>query len=274
MAIHSISDPRDPRLHHYRNLTDVALRSLSEPTAGIYIAESAKVITRAVESGHQPLSILMAVNWRERMGVLIETLGGDLPGGVDIFVGEPEILESLTGFHVHRGALAAMKRPEPLTLDECLRNAQRVAVLEGIVDHSNVGAIFRSAAGLGVDAILVSPQCADPLYRRSIRVSMGAVFALPWTRIEGWPDSLTELTARGFTTVAVSPGEDSEPLHEFARNCPERVALILGTEGEGLTAESLARCQKTVHIPMTNGVSSLNVAAASAVVFWALRTQG
>ncbi len=269
MAIHQITHLDDPRLDPYRALTDVALRSSREPEAGIYIAESAKVISRAIASGNKPLSILMESRWLERMNDLLGTEVMD--SNLDVFIGESELLEQLTGYHVHRGALAAMIRPEAQELNEILDGARRVVVLENIVDHTNVGAIFRSAAGLGIDAILITPQCADPLYRRSIRVSMGAVFAMPWTRASDWPATLQQLTSLGFHTVALSPGDASISLEDFTQQQHQRIAFVLGSEGHGLTPDSLALCQSTVHIPMSHGVSSLNVAAASAVVFWAMR---
>jgi tRNA G18 (ribose-2'-O)-methylase SpoU len=271
MPIHTLTSLDDPRLHAYRSLTDVALRSAREPASGIYIAESAKVISRAMQSGHIPVSILMEHSWQERMHGLLgpEVMESD----IDVFIGDHALLEELTGFHVHRGALAAMQRPPLRTVNEVTAKAQRIAVLENIVDHTNVGAIFRSAAGLGVDAILVTPQCADPLYRRSIRVSMGAVFSIPWTRIPQWPGALTELHAQGFHTVALSPEKDSQSLEDFVTQRHEKVAFVLGSEGDGLTPESLSACQSIVHIPMSHDISSLNVAAASAVVFWAMRAR-
>lgn len=275
MPIHSIDSAADPRLSAYRDLTDVALRRKSEPENGVYIAESAKIIERAVAFGHTPVSILMAENWLAKMRVLLPSISDSDFGDIDVFTGSREILEALTGFHVHRGALAEMIRPAPLGLESVLDGAQRIVVLEDIVDHTNVGAIFRAAAGLGIDAILVTPECADPLYRRSIRVSMGSVFTVPWTRIPRWPASLDLLTGQGFHTVAISPPnrgrQQSQDLREFAAEPLDRVALILGTEGEGLTAASLKNCERSVHIPMSNDVSSLNVASAAAVVFWALQ---
>lgn len=269
MTIHQLKSIDDQRLDPYRALTDIALRSATEPASGIYIAESAKVISRAIAAGHEPLSILMETRWLDRMNDL---LGTDLmDSNLDVFIGEPELLEQLTGYHVHRGALAAMVRPNEQTLSEVVKDARRVVVLENIVDHTNVGAIFRSAAGLGIDAILITPQCADPLYRRSIRVSMGSVFAMPWTRANDWPATLGQLTSEGFHTVALSPNESSTSLEEFAREDHGKVTLVLGSEGPGLSPESIALCHSTVHIPMSHGVSSLNVAAASAVVFWAIR---
>ena len=275
MPIHSISTVSDPRLHAYRGLTDVALRRKSEPENGVYIAESAKIIERAFACGHTPVSILMADNWLARMRILLPGISDNDFGNIDVFTGSHTILEELTGFHVHRGALAEMRRPAPLSLDSVLDGARRVVVLEDIVDHTNVGAIFRAAAGLGIDAILITPKCADPLYRRSIRVSMGAVFTVPWTRIPQWPVSIDLLKEQGFTTVAISPqtigSQESQDLRGFTAGPLDRVALILGTEGEGLTAASLETCDHSVHIPMSNAVSSLNVASAAAVVFWALQ---
>ena len=275
MPIHSINSADDPRLIAYRDLTDVALRRKSEPENGVYIAESAKIIERAVACGHTPVSILMADNWLAKMRILLPSICDNDFGSIDVFTGSHAVLEELTGFHVHRGALAEMIRPAPLSLDSVLERARRVVVLENIVDHTNVGAIFRAAAGLGIDAILVTPECADPLYRRSIRVSMGAVFTVPWARIPQWPTSIKELKEKGYYTVAISPqnigGQESQDLRKFVAGPLDRVALILGTEGDGLTAASLETCDHSVHIPMSNAVSSLNVASAAAVVFWALQ---
>ena len=275
MPIHSINTADDPRLLAYRDLTDVALRRKFEPENGVYSAESAKIIERAVACGHTPVSILMADNWLAKMRILLPSISDNDFGSIDVFTGSHAVLEELTGFHVHRGALAEMIRPAPLSLDSVLERARRVVVLENIVDHTNVGAIFRAAAGLGIDAILVTPECADPLYRRSIRVSMGAVFTVPWARIPQWPTSIKELKEKGFYTVAISPqnigGQESQDLRKFVAGPLDRVALILGTEGDGLTAASLETCDHSVHIPMSNAVSSLNVASAAAVVFWALQ---
>lgn len=267
MALVPITDPDDPRLRDYVSLTDVALRSRHEPESGIYIAESAEVIRRAVEAGHRPRSMLMQDTWVERLADLIESLD------IDVFVGGRDVLETLTGFHVHRGALAAMHRPDLPDLDDVVGAARRVVILEDLVDHTNVGAIFRSAAGLGMDAVLITPRCADPLYRRSVRVSMGAVFAVPWTRIDPWPGALSHLRALGFTIAAVTPqGSTTMALEDFAAHAPERLALVLGTEGDGLSTPALQGADISVSIPMRAGIDSLNVAAASAVVFWALTT--
>jgi len=278
MPIHIIDSADDPRLAAYRALTDVALRKKSEPESGVYIAESAKIIERALAHGHMPVSILMAENWLPKMRLLLPSISENDFGDLDVFIGAHDVLEELTGFHVHRGALAEMARPATARLESVLQGARRVVVLENIVDHTNVGAIFRAAAGLGIDAILITPECADPLYRRSLRVSMGSVFTVPWTRIPNWPSSINELKEQGFHTVAVSPqdigGKQSQDLRQFIGESHDRIALILGTEGEGLTAASLNNCDQSVHITMSNDVSSLNVASAAAVVFWALQGAG
>ena len=260
MPFVEVSDPADPRLADYRDLTDVALRSRHEPTAGLYIAESEKVIRRALGAGHAPRSVLVLERFAENVA--------DLAERVPVYVGTGGVLEAITGFNVHRGMLAAMHRPALPPVAHLLAGARRVAVLVDIVDHTNVGAIFRSAAAMGVDAVLVSPRCADPLYRRSVRVSMGTVFQVPWTRLTAWPDA-HELA--GFTTAAFALTDDAVSLDDLAADPPERLAVVLGTEGVGLDQASLAACDLAVRIPMAGGVDSLNVAAASAVAFWALR---
>lgn len=265
-----VTDPSDPRLSDYVALTDVALRRRTEPERGLYIAESEKVIRRALEAGHQPRSYLMAERWLTELADVVAAAEAQ---GVPVFVGEHDVIEALTGFHLHRGALAAMQRPVPPAVDDLLRDARRVVVLEDIVDHTNVGAIFRSAAALGVDAVLVTPRCADPLYRRSIRVSMGTVFQVPWARIDPWPAGVGLLQAAGCTVAAMALAEDSITLDELERDLPERLALVLGTEGDGLRRRTIAAADLTVRIPMAGGVDSLNVAAASAVALWALRVR-
>jgi tRNA G18 (ribose-2'-O)-methylase SpoU len=265
-----IEDPSDPRLLDYVGLTDVALRRRTEPERGLYVAESEKVIRRALAAGHRPRSYLMARRWLADLGDLVERAEAD---GIPVFVGEHDVIESLTGFHLHRGALAAMQRPALRDLGEVLDGARRVLVLEDVVDHTNVGAVFRSAAALGVDAVLVTPRCADPLYRRSIRVSMGTVFQVPWTRIDPWPGGVDRLRALGFTTGALALSEDSVGLDALAADPPDRLALVLGTEGDGLSMRTLAAVDVTVRIPMRGGVDSLNVAAAGAVAAWALRVR-
>lgn len=250
----------------YTHLTDVKLRSIKEPEWGIYIAESSKVIRRALAAGHRPLSFLMSEKWADD---LIDVLQ-EHPE-VPALVGSEDELEQVTGFALHRGALAAMARPEPVPLQTLLEGVRRVAILEDIVDHTNVGAIFRSAAALDIDLVLVTPRCADPLYRRSIRVSMGTVFQVPWARLDSWPGALETLHAAGFTTAALALEEDSLSLTELADRKDDKLALILGTEGHGLAKSTLAATRYTVMIPMSHGVDSLNVAAASAVAFWETR---
>ena len=265
-----IEDPADVRLVDYVGLTDVALRRRTEPERGLYIAESEKVIRRALAAGHLPRSFLMADRWLTDLADVVETAEAD---GIPVFVGEHEVLESLTGFHLHRGALAAMQRPALPPVADVLAGARRVLVLEDVVDHTNVGAVFRSAAALSVDAVLVTPRCADPLYRRAVRVSMGTVFQVPWTRIEPWPGGVEELRSLGFVTAALALADDSVGLDELAADPPERLALVLGTEGDGLSRRTLAAVDLTVRIPMAGGVDSLNVAAAGAVAAWALRVR-
>jgi tRNA G18 (ribose-2'-O)-methylase SpoU len=272
-AVVRVTDPADPRLRDYTDLTDVKLRTSREPAEGLYMAESSTVIRRALGAGHRPRSFLMADKWLESMDdVLAEH--PDVP----VFVGDEDVLRQVTGFHLHRGALAAMHRPSLPSVHELVTRARdgagarRVAVLEDIVDHTNVGAIFRSAAALGVDAVLVSPRCADPLYRRSVRVSMGTVFQVPWTRIESWPGGLHALAEDGFTVAALALADDAVSLDDLAAEPPERLALVLGTEGDGLSRGAVEAADVVVRIPMAGGVDSLNVAAASAVAFWATRS--
>jgi len=188
-------------------------------------------------------------------------------------VAEEPLLEQITGFHLHRGALASMHRPVPPPMADVVAGARRVVVLEDVVDHTNVGAVFRSAAAMGVQAVLVTPRCADPLYRRSVRVSMGTVFQVPWTRIDPWPGGVVELRAQGFTVAALALDERAEDLDDLAADVPDRLAWVLGTEGHGLRADTVAAADRVVRIPMAGGVDSLNVAAAGAVAFWATRVR-
>ena len=267
-----ITDPGDPRLADYVSLTDVALRRRTEPERGLYVAESEKVIRRALAAGHRPRSFLMAARW---LTDLTDVVAQAREGGIPVYAGDHDVIETLTGFHLHRGALAAMQRPVLPPVRELLAGARRVLVLEDIVDHTNVGACFRSAAALGVDAVLVTPRCADPLYRRSVRVSMGTVFQVPWTRIEPWPRGGPEvLREHGFTVAAFALADDAVTLDALAADPPERLALVLGTEGDGLTRHTIAAADLAVRIPMAGGVDSLNVAAACAVALWALRPGG
>lgn len=258
----------DPRVADYVGLTDVALRSRREPELGLYLAESEKVIRRAMAAGHRPRSMLLAERWLEPLADLVEAV---LRTGAPVLVGAPGTLESITGFHLHRGAIAAMHRPPLPTLAAVLAGAHRVVVLEDVVDHTNVGAIFRSAAGIGADAVLVSPRCADPFYRRSVRVSMGGVFQVPWTRLDPWPAGLRTLREAGFVVAALALSPSALDLDELAARPPASLALVLGTEGDGLSGSALAEADLTVRIPMAGGVDSLNVASAAAVALWAVR---
>ena len=271
MPVIHVDDPLDPRLADYTHLTDVALRSRREPAQGLYLAESSEVIRRAVEAGHTAQSMLMAEKWLPSMADVIEALGGGEDGSLPVYVADADVLRSITGFHLHRGALAAMHRPAPLPVADVIAGARRVVVLEDMVDHTNVGAIFRSVAALGADAVLVSPRCADPLYRRSVRVSMGTVFQVPWTRLEEWPGGLDALRSEGFVVAALALADDAVSLDDFIVDPPPKVALVLGAEGDGLTRAALQSADVVVRVPMSGGVDSLNVAAASAVALWALR---
>ncbi len=275
--IHPITDPTDERLADYVSLTDVALRSRHEPSKGLYIAESSTVLRRALGAGHRPRSVLLSPRWLPDLVTTLASLP-DEGTSVPVYVAEPDVLEAIAGFHVHRGALASMHRPALASVHDLLSaarggtGARRIAILEDIVDHTNVGAIFRSAAGLEIDAVLVTPRCADPLYRRSVRVSMGTVFQVPWTRLEAWPGGLADLRAAGFTVAALALADDAVSLDDLVAAPPERLALMLGTEGDGLSRGAVEAADLVVRIPMAGGVDSLNVAAASAVAFWATRT--
>lgn len=270
MILHELDDAADPRLTDYRDLTDVALRRVSEPERGLYMAESAKVLGRALAAGHAPRSVLTARKWLPDVERLVGAL--DTP----VYVVPDAVAEEVTGFAVHRGMLAAMQRPELPPVAEILRDARTVLVLEDIVDHTNVGAAFRAAAGLGADAVLVSPRCADPLYRRSVRVSMGTVFQVPWTRLPEWAPregtgAAELLRASRFHLAAMALADDAISLEAFAAHRPERVAFAMGSEGDGLSRRALAAAETVVTIPMTGGVDSLNVASAAAVALWALQ---
>ncbi len=278
LQIGEVTSPTDGRIGDYLNLKDVALRRRIEPERGLYMAESTYVIQRALAAGHVPRSFLTSWQHLPIIKDVVAQLPTESTGGqaevIPVFVAPDAVLEQITGFRVHRGALAAMQRPALPSVAEILGNGldarRRIVVLEDIVDHTNVGAIFRSVAALGADGVLITPQCADPLYRRSVRVSMGTVFAIPWTRIESWPSGIEQLRDAGYTTAALALGEESLNLTEFAAQNPERVALVLGTEGDGLQKRTLAQCDVAVRIPMRPDVDSLNVAAACAVALWAL----
>lgn len=261
-----ITDPADPRLADYRDLRDVQLRTHLEAEHGLFLAEGEKVVRRAVRAGFGVRSFLMAPRWLD--GLAAELAQTDAP----CFVLSEDLAEEVTGFHVHRGALASLHRRPLPDVPQVLEGARTVVVLEDTVDHTNVGAIFRSAAAFGVDAILLSPRCADPLYRRSIKVAMGAVFTVPYARIDNWYDAVAALDAAGFTTIALTPAEDAVPI-ETAVAGRDRVALLMGTEGAGLSQRWLSSAQVRAVIPMAPGIDSLNVAAATAVTCYVARNR-
>jgi tRNA G18 (ribose-2'-O)-methylase SpoU len=253
-----VDDPADGRLADYRDLRDVQLRQSLEAEHGLFLAEGEKVVRRAVEAGHEVRSFLMAPRWLDGLADVLAST--DAP----CFVVSEELAEQVTGFHVHRGALASLARTPLPSLDAVLDGARTVVVCEDIVDHTNVGAILRSAAALGVDAVLLAPRCADPLYRRSVKVAMGAIFSLAWTRLPDWYDALPDLERRGFTTVALTLAEGAVPLEDAVAGL-DRVALVLGSEGHGLSSRWEASAGRRAVIPMREGIDSLNVAAATAV---------
>ncbi len=269
--IKQITDFSDPALDVYARLTEAQLMNRADPGNSLFIAESPKVIGRALDAGYTPVSLLMEGKDIQGSARQIIARCGDIP----LFTGERAVLAQLTGYHLTRGVLCAMRRPplpDPKTL---LQNARRVAVLENVQNPTNVGAVFRSAAALGMDAVLLTPGCSDPLYRRSARVSMGTVFQIPWTflgsSISEWPEpGLGVLQALGFRTAALALSDSAISIDDPRLAGEEKLALILGSEGDGLTQACLARCDHTVKIPMYHGVDSLNVAAASAVAFWVL----
>ena len=284
MQFITIDSIDDERVAAYTNLTEIQLRNRLEPERGLFIAESPKVIDRALAAGREPISLLVEEPWIEGMSQTFDVVDKRWGTDIPVYVASPEQLRQLTGYRLHRGALSAMRRWPLPRVEETCRDARRVAVMENIVDHTNVGALMRSAAALDVDAVLVTPSCGDPLYRRAARVSMGTVFQIPWTRIGGddkhfWPRrGLEELRSLGFTTVAMALSDDSISLDELTRrlnNSPEsadhidKLALIFGTEGDGLSSHTIAGADLTVKIPMSHGVDSLNVAASSAVAFYA-----
>lgn len=290
----TVDDPDDPRLSDYIGLTDVELRRRREPAEGLFIAEGEKVIRRAKHAGYEMRSMLLSAKWVDLMRDVID----EVPAPV--YAVSPELAERVTGYHVHRGALASMQRKPLPTADELLRTTRRVvameavddhansgamlplgpqgraglcriAIFEDIVDHANLGAAFRNAAALGVDAVFLTPRCADPLYRRAVKVSMGAVLAVPYARLESWPRDADVIRKDGFVLAALALSPSSITLDELADRRYEKLALMLGTEGEGLSAGALLAADEHVRIPMDAGVDSLNVAAASAVAFYATR---
>ncbi|MGW7358807.1 TrmH family RNA methyltransferase [Streptomyces sp. NPDC054802] len=288
----TIDDPDDPRLHDYTGLTDVELRRRREPAEGLFIAEGEKVIRRAGQAGYVMRSMLLSAKWVDVMRDVIE----EVPAPV--YAVDPALAERVTGYHVHRGALASMQRkplPDAGNLLGTARRVvvmesvndhtniatfglglqdsagQRIAIFEGFVDHANLGAAFRSAAALGIKAVLLSPDCADPLYRRAIKVSMGATFTLPYARLEDWPGGLDVVREAGYSILAMTPDEKATPLDELDPSRFERCAIMLGSEGHGLSVSALRAADDWARIPMAAGIDSLNVAAASAVAFYATR---
>ncbi|MBW3088980.1 RNA methyltransferase [Bifidobacterium sp. 82T24] len=285
MRLEHIESIDDERLKSFTHLTEPQLRNRLEPSMGMFIAESPKVIDRALAADVEPVSFLVEEPWLEGMSkefsFVDDRWGKDIP----VYIATPEELKKITGYRLHRGALATMRRWTLPSVEDICRGASRVAVMENIVDPTNIGALMRSAAALDVDAVLVTPSCGDPLYRRAARVSMGTVFQVPWTRIGGddrhyWPwKGMDELHACGLTTAALALSDDSIGLDDLVErlNTPDtpehidRLAMIFGTEGDGLSRHTIAKADLTVKIPMSNGVDSLNVAASSAVTFWATR---
>ena len=269
-----IRDFHAPELDAFARLTEAQLRNRLEPEKGLFIAESPKVICRALDAGCQPVSLLMERKHTDGQAKEIIERCGDVP----VYTADREVLAGLTGFELTRGILCAMRRPKLPTVEELCAKARRVAVLEGIVDPTNVGAIFRSAAAMHMDAVLVTPTCCDPLYRRAARVSMGTVFQIPWTKIGDdhtqWPQpGLARLQALGFKTAAMALDDRAISIEDPQLMAEEKLAVILGTEGDGLSDKTIADCDYTVMIPMSHDVDSLNVAAASAVAFWQLRVR-
>lgn len=253
-----VTSADDPRLADYRDLRDVELRKALEAEHGLFLAEGEKVVRRAVEAGYDARSFLMAPRWLDGLADVLDR--SDAP----CFVVSEELAEQVTGFHVHRGALASLHRRPLPPVESVLEGARSVLVLEDLVDHTNVGAILRSGAALGFDAVLLAPRCADPLYRRSIKVAMGAVFQLPWTRLPDWAAALPMLSAAGFTTVALTLADDAVPIEDAVAGL-DRVALVLGSEGHGLSKRWEGVADRRAIIPMAAGIDSLNVAAATAV---------
>ena len=297
----TITDPTDERLRDFVGLTDVKLRRVLEPAGGLYLAESEKVIRRALAAGHRPRALLMGERWLTDLADVVAQAEDD---GVPVYTGTAEVIEGITGYNLHRGALASMHRPAAPSVESVLDGARRVliiedvvdhtnvgcskisgesssadppkrrsriAILDGLTDHTNVGACFRSAAAMGVDAVLVTPRCADPLYRRAIRVSMGTVFQVPWTRLEPWPSSIDQLRNAGYVVAGMTLGAGAITLDELVAEDHQKLALVFGTEGHGLEHQTEKELDRRVTIPMMGGVDSLNVAASSAVAFYATR---
>lgn len=266
-----ITDFSAPELDVYARLTEAQLLNRFEPQKGLFIAESPKVIQRALDAGYQPVSLLMERKHIHTQAAEVIARCGDIP----VYTSESDVLTRLTGFQLTRGVLCAMRRPPLPAVEQICENARRIVVLENIMNPTNIGAIFRSAAALNMDAVLLTPGCSNPLYRRSARVSMGTVFQIPWTFIgedmDSWPgEGMSRLSAMGFKTAAMALKNDTVNIDHPGLLAEPRLAIILGSEGDGLTENTIARCDYTVKIPMSHGVDSLNVAAASAVAFWQL----
>ena len=288
MPIIELSDASDARLAVFSSMTDAQLRDRKQLVGlarsidasasperfarGLFIAESRNVIERAIAAGCQPFALLTERRWESDAEELLAT-ASDASSDLPLFVGSHSLVASITGYEGTRGPIAAFLRPPEQAPEALLAHARRVAVLEDITNYTNIGAIFRSAAAIGIDAVLLTSRCHDPLYRRAARVSMGTVFQVPWARLGGtWPeDGLRLLRDRGFTTVALALADDALPLHSAQLKRLDRIALVLGTEGDGLSDATIAACDIVAKIPMDHGVDSLNVAAASAVAFWELR---
>ena len=267
-----LKDFSAPELDVYARLTEAQLFHCHEPKSGMFIAESPKVIERALDAGYEPVSLLLERKHIEGEARDVIARCGDIP----VYTSESEILAQLTGFRLTRGVLCAMRRRPLPSVEEICTGARRIAILEDVMNPANVGSIFRSAAALGIDAVLLTPGCSDPLYRRAARVSMGTVFQIPWTSIGSstseWPDpGMQRIRSMGFKTVAMALSDDAISINDPRLAAESRLAIILGTEGDGLAAKTIADCDYTVCIPMSHGVDSLNVAAASAVAFWELQ---
>jgi tRNA G18 (ribose-2'-O)-methylase SpoU len=271
-VIHQITDPTDGRVKPFAGMRDAQLRGDEGVGPGLFIGESANVINRALDSGVKPHSLFMEQKWVAKSQGLIERFENL---GAPVLVADPAVFKAITGYDVTRGAVACLYRPQLPSVDEVLAGATRIAVLEDVMNATNIGAAFRSAAALGIDAVLLTPSCHDPFYRRAARVSMGTIFQVPWTRIgesvHDWPDAgLERLHACGFKTAAMALSDNSVSIKDEAVNAEEKLAIVLGTEGDGLSPRTIAQCDYTVRIPMRHGVDSLNVAAASAVAFYQL----
>lgn len=264
MAIIEIASLGDPRVEMFGALTEAQLRNRLEPEKGIFIAESPKVINVALNAGYEPLAMLCEKRHIEGDAAQLIARCGDIP----VYTGERELLSQLTGYVLTRGVLCAMRRPQAPTIEDVCRDGRRIVVIDGVVDTTNIGAIFRSAAALGIDAVLLTRNSCDPFNRRAVRVSMGSVFLVPWTWMD---DDLESLHQYGFKTAAMALSDDSIPLDSPSLAAEERLAIVMGTEGDGLPHETIARADFVVRIPMSHDVDSLNVAAAAAVAFWELR---